>query len=133
VNLQERLEQAKEHRRQSRGLPPQVERSTPTETLEAPTGPPTSGAASDLSPDDPVVDLTAPVIDLTTRVPRHAAPAPFAPADDDQSTWSGATTYDRRDDCPACGGPVRLDLEDVVGHVDHMSCDTCGLFFQTAR
>lgn len=136
MNLQQRLERAREQRRASLGLPALDERPAPAEARSAPADTldrPASGAAVDVTRDEPAVDLTAPVIDLTTRIDWSARPAPFTPAADDQAGWSGATTYERRDDCPSCGGPVRLDLEDVVGHVDHMSCERCGLLFQIAR
>ena len=71
------------------------------------------------------IDLTgyAPVVDLR--------PEPLAR--DGEPSFSAAIAVGHGDRCPTCGGAGNLDMEDMVGGVDHFSCTSCGLLFQTAR
>jgi hypothetical protein len=103
VTLQERLDAAHQQRRLAAGLP--VE-----DLLASPPDP------------DPVLDLrpVAPVIDLR--------PVPTAP-----NFSSAITVVDDPGRCPTCSGSTRLDMQDVVGGVDHYSCELCGHLFQVAR
>lgn len=71
------------------------------------------------------IDLTgyAPVVDLRPELlSRDAAPS-----------FAGALAVGEGDNCPNCATGGRLDMEDVVGGVDHYSCPNCGLLFQVAR
>jgi hypothetical protein len=105
MTLQERLAAAAEARRRAAGLPPEAD----TEGNSA--GEPTA-----------TVDLTsplAPVIDLRPAEERRFSKA--------------LTVAWRSDVCPTCGGQPRLDMEDIVGGVDHYSCLACGQLFQVPR
>jgi hypothetical protein len=104
MSLRDRLEAAKAERRLRAGLP-----------AEEP---------SESSDDDSSLDLTgvAPVVDL-----RAVAPARTKPS------FTSAFDVGAGDTCPSCGSRARLDMEDVVGGVNHFSCTGCGLLFQVAR
>jgi hypothetical protein len=103
MTLQERLAAAAEARRRAAGLPPD-------DTLAGPDDP------------DASIDLTmlAPVIDLRPAEERRFSKA--------------LKVAGRSDVCPTCGTPdPRLDMEDIVGGVDHYSCLNCGQLFQVGR
>jgi hypothetical protein len=104
MTLQERLAAAAEARRRAAGLPPEAD---------------TEGSLAGEPP--ATVDLTslAPVIDLRPTEERRFSKA--------------LTVAWRSDVCPTCGGRPRLDMEDIVGGVDHYSCLDCGQLFQVPR
>lgn len=76
--------------------------------------------------DDGSLDLTglAPVVDL--RIP----PAAMAREPRFNDAMAVAANGSR---CPNCGCAGHLDLEDVVGGVDHYTCTNCTLLYQAAR
>jgi hypothetical protein len=112
MNLRDRLEAAKAERRMRAGLPAD-------EPDESPMHQPSVDRDVDAS-----VDLTgiAPVVDLR----------PVPPIEPDPS-FTSAFDVGVGDTCPSCGSSSRLDMEDVVGGVDHYSCTGCGLLYQVAR
>jgi hypothetical protein len=117
MNLHDRLEAAKAERRRRAGLPPEEPEVSP---MHQPIPRP---HRDDADPDaDYSIDLTeyAPVVDL--RPDRREAPS-----------FTGALPVGEGERCPNCEGRGRLDMEDVVGGVDHYSCAECGLLYQVAR
>jgi len=50
-----------------------------------------------------------------------------------EPSFSGALVVSDGDSCPNCGCAGEVDMEDVVGGVDHYSCSNCGLLYQVAR
>lgn len=68
----------------------------------------------------PTIDLRsdAPIIDIRPAERRWADGLPVA---------------ESHRQCPQCGGPTLMDMEDAVGGVDHLHCLDCGLLFQVAR
>jgi hypothetical protein len=109
MNLLDRLEAAKAERRQRAGLPPESPDVSPMHRPYR---------ADD---DEIAIDLTgyAPIVELR--------PEPAEPS------FAGALVVGEGPDCPNCGGDGFLDLEDIVGGVDHFSCSNCGLLYQVAR
>jgi hypothetical protein len=126
MNLHDRLEAAKAERRQRAGLPAEAPDVSP---MHQPIGGRNVGGdqpGTDTDTDeDFAIDLTgyAPVVDLR--------PEPFVR--DGEPSFSAAIVVGQGDRCPTCGSESHLDMEDVVGGVDHFSCTNCGLLFQVAR
>lgn len=114
MNLHERLEAAKAERRQRAGLPPEEPEVSPMDQ-------PYRGPAEDK---DAAIDLTgyAPIVDLRPGLVGRGNPR-----------FAGALAVGEGPDCPNCGCDGFLDMEDVVGGVDHFSCSNCGLLYQVAR
>lgn len=114
MNLHDRLEAAKAERRQRAGLPPEAPDISPMHQ-------PHRDSADDK---EAAIDLTgyAPVVDL--RPP---------PAERGDPSFAVALAVGEGPDCPNCGCDGFLDMEDVVGGVDHFSCSNCGLLYQVAR
>jgi hypothetical protein len=114
MNLQDRLEAAKAERRRRAGLPPEAPDVSPMDQ-------PFRGVADD---QEGAIDLTdyAPVLDLRP-----------GPAERGDPSFSGALVVGAGPDCPNCGREGFLDMQDVVGGVDHFSCRDCGLLYQVAR
>ncbi len=114
MNLHDRLEAAKAERRQRAGLPPEAPDVSPMDQ-------PFIGTVDD---NEAGIDLTgyAPVVDLRPGLVERGDPS-----------FSGALAVGQGPDCPHCGGNGFLDMEDVVGGVDHFSCRDCGLLYQVAR
>jgi hypothetical protein len=126
MTLRDRLEQAKAERRQAAGLPAEPPPVSPMDQpvgSRAPAGDGTTDEATDDK--DYAIDLTglAPVVDL--RPDLRNAPA--------EPRFSGALAVGKGDRCPLCASAGALDMEDVVGGVDHYSCTNCGLLYQVAR
>jgi hypothetical protein len=119
MTLRERLEAAKAERRQRAGLPPEAPEVSP---MQRPIG--SSPTDEDARSDD-TIDLTgyAPVVDLRQEL-LHRDTGP---------SFSGALVVSEGNDCPNCGSVGQVDMEDVVGGVDHYSCTNCGLLYQVAR
>jgi hypothetical protein len=117
VTLQERLEAAKAERRRRAGLPPEEPEVSP---MHQPIR--RSGSATD----DGALDLTglAPVVDLRLPPASHSDGPRFNRA---------MVVGDSGTACPNCGCEGHLDLEDVVGGVDHYTCTNCTLLYQVAR
>jgi hypothetical protein len=71
------------------------------------------------------IDLTgfAPVVDLRPDLRDKS----------NEPRFSGALAVGQGDSCPMCASRGELDMEDVVGGVDHYSCTNCGLLYQVAR
>lgn len=107
MTLGERLAAAREQRRLAAGLPPSIDLTGPTEVTRD---------------DDVVIDLRG-----LDRTP----PAPSGPPEPSFSI--AVRVAESADGCPSCGAALRLDMEDVVGGVDHYTCTGCGLLLQVAR
>jgi hypothetical protein len=128
MTLRDRLEQAKAERRQAAGLPAEP---PPVSPMDQPIGSreqtdEAAGSAGSSTDDrDYSIDLTgfAPVVDLR---PDLRDPS-------NEPRFSGALAVGEGDRCPMCASPGALDMEDVVGGVDHYSCTNCGLLYQVAR
>jgi hypothetical protein len=118
MTLQERLEAAKAERRRRAGLPAEAPEVSP---MHQPIG---SSSSSDLT-ESSSLDLTgsAPVVDLRPEVPPPATSPSF----------NGAMTVADGPLCPNCGCEGRIDMQDVVGGVDHLTCTNCALLYQVAR
>jgi hypothetical protein len=127
VNLHERLEAAKAERRQRAGLPAEAPEVSPMHepigrSNEVGSRPGVIGTDVD---EDFAIDLTgyAPIVDLRPELAGRSGDPSF----------SAAIVVGEGDRCPTCGSESHLDMEDVVGGVDHFSCTNCGLLFQVAR
>jgi len=120
MNLRDRLEAAKVERRLKAGLPPEAPEVSPMNQPPDRSGAP---AADPESETDYSIDLTqyAPVVDLRP------------PPSRDAPSFTGALPVAEGESCPHCSGRGRVDMEDVVGGVDHYSCADCGLLYQVAR
>ena len=75
------------------------------------------------SGEDELAAGLAPVVDLR----------PDLRSSSGEPRFSGALAVGESDRCPYCGSDGALDMEDVVGGVDHYSCTNCGLLYQVAR
>jgi hypothetical protein len=117
MNLHERLEAAKAERRVRAGLPPEEPEVSPMHQPRRDDG--------DEADREAAIDLTgyAPIVDLRPEILRR----------DSEPSFTGALAVGEGSTCPNCGCEGRLDMEDVVGGVDHLSCTNCGLLFQVAR
>ena len=115
MNLHDRLEAAKAERRQRAGLPPEEPEVSPMQQ-------PYSGRVADK--DAAAIDLTgyAPIVDLRPALVERG-----------DRRFAGALAVGEGPDCPNCGCDGFLDMEDMVGGVDHFSCSNCGLLYQVAR
>jgi hypothetical protein len=120
MNLRDRLEAAKVERRLKAGLPPEEPDVSP---MDQPLGRPGAPGADSGSDTDYSIDLTeyAPVVDLRP------------PPSRDAPSFTGALPVAEGERCPNCSGRGLVDMEDVVGGVDHYSCSDCGLLYQVAR
>jgi len=107
MTLGERLAAAREQRRLAAGLPPTIDLTS------------TGEVARD---DEVVIDL---------RRPAWEPPPVLDPPPPRFSDAIGVA--DSADACPDCGAELRLDLQDVVGGVDHYTCTGCGRLLQVAR
>lgn len=114
MNLHERLEAAKAERRLRAGLPPEPPEVSPMHRRRDETEDPE--AAIDLTGYAPIVDLRYELI-----------------ARNSEPSFTEALVVGDGPACPNCGCDGRLDMEDVVGGVDHFSCTNCGLLYQVAR
>ena len=117
MNLHERLEAAKAERRLRAGLPAEEPEVSPMHQ-------PLRGDDADAE-GEAAIDLTgyAPIVDLRPEIRLR----------DGEPSFTGALAVGEGPTCPNCGCEGRLDMEDVVGGVDHFSCTNCGLLFQVAR
>jgi hypothetical protein len=118
MSLRDRLEAAKAERRQRAGLPAEAPEVSPMDL-------PIATRDHTDSDQDPSIDLRgyAPVVDLRHEFRQRSS----------EPSFSSALQVGEGAQCPHCGGRGRVDMEDVVGGVDHYSCTACGLLYQVAR
>lgn len=121
MNLRDRLEAAKAERRMRAGLPPTEPEGDP---MHQPIG---RSDEADSADEDYSIDLTgyAPVVDLRHELEARARKG--------EPSFSEALVVSETDRCPNCGSEGEIDMEDVVGGVNHYSCTNCGLLYQVAR
>lgn len=130
MGLRERLEAAEAERRRAAGLPV-WNRADNEPGAAKPNAAPAARPSRPGSSAVPVVDLRkpAPVIDLRTRAPARDQLSPTSAPRATRAADPAADTVS----CPSCGDPGRLDMQDIVGHLDHYSCLGCGSLFQLQR
>jgi hypothetical protein len=136
-NLRSRLDAAREARRLSADLPTPAEGLVADEDDDAPTS-----SVIDLRTLREVREagrraLTEPVHEdeQTTWVWEASPTASIATAARRRASSDGepvTTTNPAQEHCPNCGGPVRIDLYDLIASVAHLTCIDCGFLF-TAR
>jgi hypothetical protein len=128
MTLAERLAAAREQRRLAAGLPPSTDPPGTDPPGIDPPGIDLTGPGEETRDEDVVIDL---------REFRRTPPAPSDPPPASGPLAPGFSFAARvaasADGCPSCDSSLRLDMEDVVGGVNHYTCTGCGLLVQVAR
>jgi hypothetical protein len=69
---------------------------------------------------------------IRIEVPPAALVSVVEPDPTHHTLFTGTTGAALTSSCPSCNRPGRIDMVDLVGHRNHLSCTSCGAMWQVS-